>query len=100
MVGSFITPYLQQHHTVRVLEPQPLFVQALSRLGQLLGTGEGEQEVTIRYEQTGTDARLADYVALELQKAGAGEYRVQVAVKDVNGKQTAVKETLFRLVAK
>ena len=56
--------------------------------------------MTIRYEQTGTHARMADYVALDLQKAGAGEYRVQVAVKDVNGKQVAAKEAFFRLVAK
>ena len=87
-------------HTIRVKEHGHVAVRALSRLGQLVGVGEGDQEVKIEYEQTGSESRLADYVALDLGQTGVGEYLVSVSVQDIKSKNEVVKEAFFRLVEK
>jgi GWxTD domain-containing protein len=87
-------------HTIRFKELGHVAVRALSRVGKLLGVGQGDQEVKIEYEQTGSETRLADYVALELGETGVGEYQVSVSVQDMKSKQTVVKEAFFRLVDK
>ena len=85
-------------HSVQSGEGRPLAVRVVSQLGQLLGVGEGEQEVAIRYEQSGSEPRVVDYVELDLGEAEPGDYRVRVGVHDLNANREVAKEVRFRLV--
>ena len=67
---------------------------SLSRLRTRV-LGRSESAVTVRYVQTGTDASVADYVALDIGEAAAGRRRVRMTVKDMNSGQQATKEGLF-----
>ncbi len=53
--------------------------------------------VTVRYEQTGSDLWVADYVELDIGPVRAGRYRLIVNVKDLNSAQSVVREGVFRI---
>ena len=67
---------------------------SLSRLTTRV-LGRSESAVTVRYEQTGTEASVSDYVALDIGETAAGRRRVRMTVKDMNSGQRATKEGLF-----
>lgn len=67
---------------------------SLSRLTTRV-LGRSESAVTVRYEQTGTEASVSDYVALDIGETAAGRRRVRMTVKDMNSGQQATKEGLF-----
>ncbi len=70
-------------YTVRDANHVPMLIRALSGLGRML-SGSGTEEVTIRYEQTGTQTRSENFVELDLGDAAPGQHEVVVAVKDLN----------------
>ncbi len=57
--------------------------------------GRSESAVTVRYEQTGAEPSVSDYVALDIGEAAPGRRRVRMTVKDVNSGHQATKEGLF-----
>ena len=57
--------------------------------------GRSESAVTVRYEQTGTEASVSDYVALDIGEAAPGRRRVRMTVKDLDSGQQATREGLF-----
>ncbi|MDE2997597.1 MAG: tetratricopeptide repeat protein [Gemmatimonadota bacterium] len=67
---------------------------SLSRLTTRV-LGRSESAVTVRYEQTGTEASVSDYVALDIGETAAGRRRVRMAVKDMHSGQRTTKEGLF-----
>lgn len=67
---------------------------SLSRLTTRV-LGRSESAVTVRYEQTGTEPSVSDYVALDIGETAAGRRRVRMAVKDLNSGQRATKEGRF-----
>ena len=67
---------------------------SLSRLSTRV-LGRSESAVTVRYEQTGTEASVSDYVALDIGETAAGRRRVRMTVKDMNSGQRTTKEGRF-----
>ncbi len=57
--------------------------------------GRSESGVTVRYEQTGTEASVSDYAELDIGEAAEGRYRVRITVKDLNSGQEVTREGLF-----
>ncbi|MSS71194.1 MAG: GWxTD domain-containing protein [Candidatus Latescibacteria bacterium] len=55
-------------------------------------TGE---TVSLRYERTGTQASVSDYVELDIGQAAPGSYAVRMTVKDLNGGHEVTKESAF-----
>ena len=51
-----------------------------------------------RYEQSGSEPRVIDYVELDLGAAEPEDCRMRVGVQDLNANRQAVKEVRFRLV--
>ena len=68
--------------------------RVLAGLGRLLGKEEGEQGVSVTYDQTGNTTDGLSYVELNLDGAGKGDHEVQVTVEDlVSGVQVRKKTT-------
>jgi GWxTD domain-containing protein len=63
-------------------------------LTRILGR-QSEAAVTVRYEQTGTEESVSDYVELDIGKAESRRYRVRMTVKDLNSGQEVSKEGMF-----
>ena len=53
------------------------------------------EELSVTYEQQGTDAQEAEYVELKLDNRPAGKYQLKVTVTDVNAGETAEKDAGF-----
>ncbi len=53
------------------------------------------ETVAMRYERTGTEASVADYVELDVGDARSGQYSVQMTVKDLNGGEEVTREGVF-----
>ena len=68
--------------------------RVLAGLGRLLGKEEGEQGVSVTYDQIGNTTDGLSYVELNLDGAGKGDHEVQVTVEDlVSGVQVRKKTT-------
>ncbi len=68
--------------------------RVLTGLGRLLGKEEGEQGVSVTYDQIGNTTDGLSYVELNLDGAGKGDHEVQVTVEDlVSGVQVRKKTT-------
>ena len=50
------------------------------------------EELSVTYEQQGTDAQEAEYVELKLEYRPAGKYQLKVTVTDVNAGETVEKD--------
>ncbi len=57
--------------------------------------GRAESAVTVRYEQTGTEESVSNYVELDIGEASAGRHKVRMTVKDMNTGQEVTKVGLF-----
>ena len=77
----------------------PMLIRALSGLGRMLSGGNRE-EVTIRYEQTGTQTKSENFVELDLGDVAPGQHEVVVAVKDLNRDIEVFKTARFYVVDK
>lgn len=86
-------------YTVRDANHTPLLIRALSGLGRMLSGGSRE-EVTIRYEQTGTQTKSENFVELDLGDIAPGQHEVVVAVKDLNRDIEVFKTARFYVVDK
>ncbi len=53
------------------------------------------ETVAVRYERTGAEASVADYVELDVGGARSGQYSVQMTVKDLNGGEEVTREGIF-----
>ena len=53
------------------------------------------EELSVTYEQQGTEVQEAEYVELELENRPAGKYLLKVTVADVNSGETAEKDAGF-----
>ena len=53
------------------------------------------EELSVTYEQQGTEIQEAEYVELELENRPAGKYLLKVTVADVNSGETAEKDAGF-----
>jgi GWxTD domain-containing protein len=58
------------------------------------------ETVAVRFERTGTQAWVSDYVELDVGQAAPGGYAVRMTVKDLNGGQGVTKEGEFRVVGR
>ncbi|MCY3868258.1 MAG: GWxTD domain-containing protein [Gemmatimonadetes bacterium] len=68
--------------------------RVLAGLGRLLGKAEGEQGVSVTYDQIGNTTDGLSYVELNLDGAGKGDHEVQITVEDlVSGVQVRKKTT-------
>ena len=86
-------------YTVRDANHTPMLIRALSGLGRMLSGGNRE-EVTIRYEQTGTQTKSENFVELDLGDVAPGQHEVVVAVKDLNRDIEVFKTARFYVVDK
>lgn len=86
-------------YTVRDANHTPMLIRALSGLGRMLSGGSRE-EVTIRYEQTGTQTKSENFVELDLGDVTPGQHEVVVAVKDLNRDIEVFKTARFYVVDK
>lgn len=86
-------------YTVRDANHTPMLIRALSGLGRMLSGGSRE-EVTIRYEQTGTQTKSENFVELDLGDVTPGQHEVVVAVKDLNRDIEVFKTARFYVVNK
>jgi hypothetical protein len=57
--------------------------------------GQSEETVSVRYERTGMQELVSDYVELDVGKAESGRYEVGMTVKDLHRRQAASKEVIF-----
>ena len=73
---------------------------AVGIISSLTRWREGKrEELSVAYEQQGTDAQEAEYVELELENRPAGKYLLKVTVRDQNSGETAEKDAGF-IIAK
>ena len=84
------TRYEVAYEVHRTDETGTSFLPILARIWRRTG-----EAVTVRYEQTGTEEWVADYVELELGEASEGRHRVRMTVVDRNGGQEVSKEAMF-----
>ena len=55
------------------------------------------ESIEVRYEQVGTETRVADFVELDLGEIQPGTYVVRMDVKDLNSELTASREGVFHI---
>ena len=87
------THYRVTYH-IRSKDQKGRGARVLAGLGRLLGKEEGEQGVSVTYDQIGNTTEGLSYVELNLDGAGKGDHEVQVTVEDlVSGVQVRKKTT-------
>ena len=69
---------------------------AVGIISSLTRWREGKrEELSVTYEQQGTEAQEAEYVELELENRPPGKYLLRVTVKDRNSSETVEKDAGF-----
>ena len=88
------THYRVTYH-IRSKDQKSRGARVLAGLGRLLGKEEGEQGVSVTYDQIGKTTDGLSYVELNLDGAGKGDHEVQVTVEDLVSGVQVTKKTTF-----
>ena len=88
------THYRVTYH-IRSKDQKSRGARVLAGLGRLLGKEEGEQGVSVTYDQIGNTTDGLSYVELNLDGAGKGDHEVQVTVEDLVSGVQVTKKTTF-----
>ncbi len=57
------------------------------------------ESIEVRYEQTGTETSVSDFVELDLGQADPGRYSLHMTVKDMNADRNIKRDSIFRIAS-
>ncbi|MDE2999047.1 MAG: GWxTD domain-containing protein [Gemmatimonadota bacterium] len=57
------------------------------------------ESIEVRYEQSGTETSVSDFVELDLGQADPGRYSLHMTVKDLNADRNIKRDSIFRIAS-
>ncbi|MBN2000956.1 GWxTD domain-containing protein [candidate division KSB1 bacterium] len=85
-------------YTFRTIKAKKsILLKAVDTVGHLFGS-EGNKSVTTRYERTGTDSDIADYISFDLSNQQPGVTELQVTITDVQTSESVSDTLVFNVV--
>jgi hypothetical protein len=82
-------------YVIRSRDQKNVGARILGGVGKLLGQKSDQGEISIEYEQVGTEPREPGYLELDLSSSEPGEKVVEITVTDENTGQTVGRTTSF-----
>ena len=58
------------------------------------------QAIEVRYEQTGTETTVSDYVEMDMDVAKPGRYTLRASIKDLNNGQETTRDIQFKIASR